>query len=582
MAPGRAWKRELTVLTDTETTSSPILVLSRSCPPDVGGYQRQFSLLLPRLAEQRRVLALGIVRQPTDSVLGWPGVRTRTVPAYRLPRAIRGVADYWLVAVALTCGLVLRLRTREVCSLFLLSPGMRAAGVLITVWGRWIGAVTLRFPGAGDAARLGDCSDLVRTIGVGPGPAQVAEIRSTGMVSEHIPNAVLPAATTLRDPRIAVVGRLIQTKRVDVTLSAWDRVHIDHADWSLDIVGAGQREPGSVEEELRNQVAQAGTPRVHFHGESASPWDIVGNASVLVIASEREGSPNVVIEAMARGIVVVAPRPAIPDWFRPIPPHIPFEGVAELAAQLDKLMTDPDRLVELSRRSIAFVDEHHSVERISERWTRCFADADRMLLRAGWARVPIDVSMESMVLDVGSGRFPNPRADVLCERFPVRGERLAVVDRPFVVADAEALPFRDDAFQVAIASHLLEHVVDPVKVVGELGRVSQQGYVETPHRRFERLSPEANHLWSVEVSEGMLRMEPNRWSHLVSTPKRRAFSWLYYAGDVREYSTLRLPGKCGSIVRLSGRVVRGLLNRLGITTARYRFGAGSPPRVEVR
>ena len=43
-----------------------------------------------------------------------------------------------------------------------------------------------------------------------------------------------------------------------------------------------------------------------------------------------------------------------------------------------------------------------------------------------------------------------------------------------VVADAHYLPFSEDVFDIVHASHILEHVENPYKVVGELKRVSKR------------------------------------------------------------------------------------------------------------
>src|SRR5204862_3065044 len=79
-----------------------------------------------------------------------------------------------------------------------------------------------------------------------------------------------------------------------------------------------------------------------------------------------------------------------------------------------------------------------------------------------------------LVLEIGSGDNPNPRSNVLVDRFlgadnRERGGDL-VVDRPFVVADAHHLPFRNGAFAYAICSHILEHMDDPQQFARELER----------------------------------------------------------------------------------------------------------------
>lgn len=52
-----------------------------------------------------------------------------------------------------------------------------------------------------------------------------------------------------------------------------------------------------------------------------------------------------------------------------------------------------------------------------------------------------------------------------------------VIDARVVVADAHDLPFADDSFDVTHAHQVLQHVADPVRVLGELRRVTRSGGV---------------------------------------------------------------------------------------------------------
>jgi len=108
---------------------------------------------------------------------------------------------------------------------------------------------------------------------------------------------------------------------------------------------------------------------------------------------------------------------------------------------------------------------------------------------------------EGLVLEIGSGDNPNPRSNVLVDRFlgsdnRERGGDL-VVDRPFVVADAHHLPFKDGAFAYAICSHILEHMDDPVQFGKELQRVSAAGYIQSPSEIAERMFHWSFHRWYV-------------------------------------------------------------------------------------
>lgn len=86
------------------------------------------------------------------------------------------------------------------------------------------------------------------------------------------------------------------------------------------------------------------------------------------------------------------------------------------------------------------------------------------------------------VIDVGSGHNPLPEADIIADRYLSNDERAddLIVDRPFVRCDIEHLPFRDDAFEYANASQVVEHVEDPARAIDELQRVSESGKADCP------------------------------------------------------------------------------------------------------
>jgi hypothetical protein len=115
------------------------------------------------------------------------------------------------------------------------------------------------------------------------------------------------------------------------------------------------------------------------------------------------------------------------------------------------------------------------------------------------------------VLEIGSGHNPHPRSDVLCDRCieddSERGGRL-VADRPIVEGDAQALPFRDGAFDYVICAHVLEHVENPGEMLRELMRVASRGYIETPSEIAERLYGWPFHRSVVHVVDGRLVIRP--------------------------------------------------------------------------
>ena len=112
-----------------------------------------------------------------------------------------------------------------------------------------------------------------------------------------------------------------------------------------------------------------------------------------------------------------------------------------------------------------------------------------------------------LVLDVGSGNDPHPRADLLCDKFVLddsEREGRLVVDRPLIGGDLEALPLKSQSIDFVIASHVLEHVKDPAVAIAELQRVAKRGYIETPAEFGGKLMDLPGHRWYVREEAGTL------------------------------------------------------------------------------
>jgi SAM-dependent methyltransferase/uncharacterized protein YbaR (Trm112 family) len=112
-----------------------------------------------------------------------------------------------------------------------------------------------------------------------------------------------------------------------------------------------------------------------------------------------------------------------------------------------------------------------------------------------------------LVLDVGSGNDPHPRADLLCDKFVLddaEREGKLVADRPMVGGDLDNLPFKDQSIDFLITSHVLEHVADPARAIAEMRRVAKRGYVETPAEFGGKLQDLPGHRWYVRQEGNVL------------------------------------------------------------------------------
>jgi len=140
-------------------------------------------------------------------------------------------------------------------------------------------------------------------------------------------------------------------------------------------------------------------------------------------------------------------------------------------------------------------------------------------------------------LDVGCGDNPHPDADVLCDLHVGRKRKY----RPFVVADASHLPFRDKAFSRVNCVAVMEHTKNPRAILSELRRVAEHGYIETPSRFLEVLVGWKDHKWVIFRHGNRLYSQP---------PKRFCLGWVRlrsFEGFKRSEDEFMLP--FGMLVR---------------------------------
>jgi SAM-dependent methyltransferase len=173
--------------------------------------------------------------------------------------------------------------------------------------------------------------------------------------------------------------------------------------------------------------------------------------------------------------------------------------------------------------------------------------------RIAWSlrRLHCPVDDSALVLEVGSGGNPYPRANVLLDAYEATRERHWVpltVDRPTVLGFVEALPFRDQAFDFVIASHVLEHSADPARFLGELQRVAKAGYIEVPDAFMERVNPYHDHRLEITTREGRLVIPRGR--RALRTPRQTPGS-----RTTDSNASVRIP--CALLLGIEDRLHRG-------------------------
>jgi glycosyltransferase involved in cell wall biosynthesis len=202
------------------------------------------------------------------------------------------------------------------------------------------------------------------------------DIRARGRV---IPNHVEPHRPGPRSydgPAVVGTGRLVAQKGFPILLRAFARVAAAHPDWSLVLWGEGPDRPS-----LTTLAAELGLGgRCRLPGLSERPGGWIDGAGIFALSSLAEGFPNVLLEAMAAGLpVVAADCPTGPaELLRPEENGllVPTGDVAALAAALDRLMGDAalrDRLGAAARR----VGEEYGRETIIAGWSGLLEEACR-------------------------------------------------------------------------------------------------------------------------------------------------------------------------------------------------------------
>lgn len=151
-----------------------------------------------------------------------------------------------------------------------------------------------------------------------PGKRIRDEMIAYGLDSGRV--AVLPNAIDLDRYPVAdlnkarggliFVGELVALKRVDLVLKAFAELQKSHPDTRLCIVGDGPMGPA-----LRDLAEALGVAKqVEFVGFVQEVYPYLADARIALIASEMEGFPFALVEAMAAGLVpVCTPVGSIPD-----------------------------------------------------------------------------------------------------------------------------------------------------------------------------------------------------------------------------------------------------------------------------
>lgn len=185
-----------------------------------------------------------------------------------------------------------------------------------------------------------------------------------------IPNPISgsKAAATSSVQVLTAVGRLTHQKGFDMLIDAFAHVANRYPAWSLKIWGEGEMRAA-----LEAQVSRLGLERRVSLPGTSSPGEWARDGGIMILSSRYEGFPNVLGEAMAAGMPVIAfdcafgPGEMITHGVDGL--LVPPDDVEALAAAMGHLMDDPALAQRLGAAALLSA-ARFSPDMIIHRWER--------------------------------------------------------------------------------------------------------------------------------------------------------------------------------------------------------------------
>ena len=177
-----------------------------------------------------------------------------------------------------------------------------------------------------------------------------------------------------KEKQIIAIARLVPQKRIDLLIKVWETLHKDFPDWKVKVLGGG--EYGSpYEQNLRKMIAD-GDMENSFLMPGAVPdvTEELTKSSIMCLTSEYEGFGIVLIEAMLKGVPVMAFQYIGVDDIieNGVDGYVvPFGDVDAYAEKLRTLMISAEERERLSTNALRSVHKFDK-EKVMRRWVELF------------------------------------------------------------------------------------------------------------------------------------------------------------------------------------------------------------------
>lgn len=169
--------------------------------------------------------------------------------------------------------------------------------------------------------------------------------------------------------QIIMIARISLQKRLDLMMRAWDKIAKDYPNWHVKVLGDGVLR--SFYQELAEEHK---VERFYMPGAVDNVEEELEKSDILCLTSEYEGFGIVLIEAMLKGVPVMA--------FEYVGVHdiiengvdgyvVPFGDIDEYAAKLRSLMESPELRSQFAETALQNVKKFDK-ERVMGMWCKLF------------------------------------------------------------------------------------------------------------------------------------------------------------------------------------------------------------------
>lgn len=171
------------------------------------------------------------------------------------------------------------------------------------------------------------------------------------------------------------VGRFVERKRPDFLLGAWEQLSSLHDQTTLVVVGSGMDQHDSIEGKVV-QLAKS-TPNAIFRGITKNPEKYYQACDLLLLPSDREGQPNVLMEMMSCGNPVIGS--AIPGIVELLADEVngltfPVNNQTVFMSHIRRLVNDPNARKTLGREARSLIASTKDVQIVTRQYLKLYGE----------------------------------------------------------------------------------------------------------------------------------------------------------------------------------------------------------------